>query len=106
MGSRFPTISAIGIRNVKRLVKLTVRIPRIENVKPLQSLVISLPSLRPHRLSSERHLVGLDHLSAAGDILFHLIVARFHAQKNGGLVFEGKVFHLKFLARADPDARR
>jgi hypothetical protein len=56
---RSRTISRIRIRNVNRFVKLTVRIPRIESVDSLRSLMIPLPRLRPRGIATQRHLVRL-----------------------------------------------
>jgi hypothetical protein len=59
-GPRRRPIPHVRIRNVNRPMKLTVRIPRVQNVHSFRCLVIPLPRLRPHGISTQRHLVRLD----------------------------------------------
>ena len=61
-------ITLIRIRNVNRLVKLAMRVPRIQNVLAFGRLVIPLPRLRPNRISTECHPVRLHDFAAAKEL--------------------------------------
>jgi hypothetical protein len=62
--SRTQTVSSVWIRNVKREVKLAVRVLHVEDVFALGSFVVALVLLRSNGVPAECDFVGLKDLAS------------------------------------------
>ena len=72
-------IPRVRIRNVNRLVKLAMRVPRIENVRSLGSLVIPSLRFRPHWISTQSHFIRLDNFPLAQKLQRALFLKHDHS---------------------------
>src|SRR5271169_3402853 len=66
--ARLSPVVSVGIRDVDRLVKLAMRVSRIENVKPFGGRVITLPRLRPEGISTQGNPIRPDYFPLAEEL--------------------------------------
>ena len=63
-----PSVLMIGIRNMKRLIKLRVLVSRIQNIDAFGCAMVALPLLWSYRLGSQRYFVTLNHGTATEEL--------------------------------------
>ncbi len=56
-------VSLVWIGNMQREVKPAVPVSCIDDIGPLRGLVVTLPFLRPDRVSPQGDLVGFEHFT-------------------------------------------